>query len=226
MQHPNKISINNLNFLYEKDKKILNNVSLEISKGSSIAFIGESGSGKSTLVDVIIGLHDLDDNLYIDDYPLNLKNLQSWREKIGYIPQNINLFEGTVAENVAFSKYYDEIRVKKALEQAKLLEFLEKEHNGIDTLAGDSGIKLSGGQRQRVAIARALYTDPEILVLDEATSALDTNTEADIMKEIYEISKGKTLIIIAHRLSTIKKCDKVYEIKNGFIFERKDLKGM
>lgn len=190
---------------------------LTIEKNDTVAFVGESGSGKSTLVDIIMGLHQVTDGeIYIDDEKLTNKNLNSWRNHFGYIPQSVYLFDGNIAQNVTFGLEIDETKVIEALEKANIWEFL-KNKDGLDTKVGESGVMLSGGQKQRVAIARALYKDPDILVLDEATSALDDETEAKIMDEIYEIAKDKTLIIIAHRLSTIRRCEKVYKIKNGEI---------
>lgn len=208
------IILKNICFSYS-DKSIVNNLNLKINKNEKIAFVGPSGSGKSTLVDIIIGLHlPNSGELIVDDCLITLKNIKSWRSKIGYIPQNVYLFDGTVAENVSFGQKYDEKKVINSLEKAKIYSFLEKEQNGIYTYVGEGGIKLSGGQKQRIAIARALYQEPEILVLDEATSALDEEIEQEIMSEIYEISKDKTLIIIAHRLSTIERCIKVYKLEN------------
>ncbi len=207
------LQLNNLYFEYDENNPILEDLSLTIHKGDKIAFVGESGSGKSTLVDIIIGLYrPKNGTITVDDIPLNTDNIKAWRSKIGYIPQSIYLFDGTVAQNVIFGKPIDNDKIKEALRQANILEFLEIQHQGIDTIVGEGGIKLSGGQRQRIAIARALYGDPEILVLDEATSALDTETEAKIMDEIYTICEDKTLIIIAHRLSTIERCAKTYNL--------------
>jgi len=209
------IEIKNLSFEYTKSKPVLKDINLNIKKGSSIAFVGESGSGKSTLVDIIIGLYKpLKGAIYVDGVKIDNTNIKSWRKKIGYIPQSVYLFDGTVAQNVAFGSDVDEQKIKKVLQQANILEFLQLHQDGIDTLVGEGGIKLSGGQKQRIAIARALYDEPDILVLDEATSALDTQTEAKIMDEIYELSKNKTLIIIAHRLSTISRCEFVYKIED------------
>jgi len=212
-----KIEIENLEFEYEDGKCVLKNINLIIYKGSKIAFIGESGSGKSTLVDMIIGLYKpkkgqiLSDNIVIDD-----SNIKCWRAKIGYIPQAVYLFDGTVGENIAFGSEYDKNKIDNVLKQAKIYDFL-KTKEGQNTIVGEGGVMLSGGQKQRIAIARALYIDPEILVLDEATSALDDNTEKEIMDEIYEVSHDKTLIIIAHRISTLSSCDKIYKIENGEI---------
>lgn len=209
------IEINNIDFNYEPGKNILKSCTLEIKKNDKIAFIGESGSGKSTLVDIIMGLHKVSKGkILIDNVELSENNLFSWRNHFGYIPQSVYLFDGTVAENVAFGLDIDNERIIEVLKQANIWTVLESK-NGIDTKVGESGVMLSGGQKQRIAIARALYKNPDILVLDEATSALDDDTEEKIMDEIYSIVKNKTLIIIAHRLSTIRRCDKVYEIKNG-----------
>jgi ABC-type multidrug transport system fused ATPase/permease subunit len=143
-------------------------------------------------------------------------NLQNWRSQIGYIPQQIYLFDGTVAENVCSGRELDENFLIKVLKQANIFDFLQSVQ-GVDTLVGEGGIQLSGGQKQRIAIARALYGKSDILVLDEATGALDTETENENMDEIYQISENKTLIIIAQRLSTIRKCNRVFEIKDNNI---------
>ena len=216
-----KINLENISFEYESNKPILKNINLEIKKGSSVAFIGESGSGKSTLVDVIIGLYKpKNGKLYSDNAMIVDSNVKSWRLKVGYIPQSVYLFDGTVGENISFGLKYDKRKIDAVLKKAKIYDFLETK-DGQNTTVGEDGIMLSGGQKQRIAIARALYLDPEILVLDEATSALDDDTEKEIMQEMYEISGDKTLIIIAHRLSTIDRCDTVYELKNGDIFKTK-----
>ncbi len=212
------ITLDRLSFEYDDGKPVLQEISLTIRKGEKIAFVGESGSGKSTLVDLIIGLYrPKSGTISVDGIPLDETNIKSWRSQIGYIPQSITLFDGTVAQNVAFGRKIDETALRSALQSAKILEFLESRHEGIHTRVGEGGIRLSGGQRQRIAIARALYADPEILVLDEATSALDSDTEAKIMEEIYKIGENKTVIVIAHRLSTIEGCGNIYSIHNGQI---------
>ena len=217
IEFKDKIELKNVSFSYDK-KDVLKNINLKIKKGEKLGIIGESGSGKSTLVDLIIGLYKpKEGKIFVDSEELNEKNLKSWRKKIGYIPQSIYLFDGSIAENVAFGEKMDKKRVKEVLKLANLLDFLEKHHNGIETRVGENGVKLSGGQKQRVAIARALYNNPEILVLDEATSALDSETEKKIMDEIYKIGKNKTMIIIAHRLSTLYRCDRIIKLKNGKI---------
>ena len=211
------ISLDNITFEYEENKPVLRNINLTIKKGSKVAFVGESGSGKSTLVDIIIGLYkSKSGKIYSDNINIDDSNIKAWRSKIGYIPQSVYLFDGSVGENVAFGLKYDEVKIDNALKKAKIYDFLSTK-NGRETFVGEGGIMLSGGQKQRIAIARALYINPEILVLDEATSALDDTTEKEIMDEIYAISNDKTLIIIAHRLSTIERCEKVYKIGNGQI---------
>ena len=188
-----------------------------IEKGSKIAVIGESGSGKTTLVDIILGIYTPDEgNIFVDNIAITNENIKDWRQKIGYIPQSIYLFDGTVAENVCFGLDYDEQKVVKALKKANIYDFL-KQKEGLSTLVGENGIKLSGGQKQRIGIARALYRDPEILVLDEATSALDGEIENRIIEEVFNLSENITLVIIAHRKSTIKKCKIIYEFNNGIL---------
>ena len=210
------IRLEHLSFAYEGGKPVLEDINLVIRKGEKVAFTGESGSGKSTLVDLIIGLYrPQKGTIYIDETELSERNVKSWRRKIGYIPQTIYLFDGTVAENVAMNEPIDEARIIEVLRQANIWDFLAEHHQGLNTHVGEGGVKLSGGQKQRIAIARALYTDPEVLVLDEATSALDNETEARIMEEIYRISRDKTLIIVAHRLSTLEGCEKIYRLEKG-----------
>jgi ATP-binding cassette subfamily B protein/ATP-binding cassette subfamily C protein len=209
----------NLWFRYLKGGDVIKNVSLEIRIGEKVAFVGESGGGKTTLVDLLIGIYrPLRGQVYVDDALIDHANIRSWRGKIGYIPQSIYLFDGTVAENVAFGSEYDEEKIVQVLKKARIWDFLETKE-GVNTLVGEGGIQLSGGQKQRIGIARALYNDPEVLVLDEATSSLDDETEARIMDEIYDASDSKTLIIIAHRLSTVERCDRRIQIEDGMIME-------
>ena len=212
-----KIELKDICFEFEKGKEVLKNINLNIFKGEKVAFVGESGSGKTTLVDLITGLYKpKNGNVYLDEIKLEDKNIGYWRKNIGYIPQEVYLFDGTIADNVVFNREYNEERLIESLKKAKIWEFLKRKE-GIKTIVGDRGIMLSGGQKQRIAIARALYDNPEVLVLDEATSALNNETEEEIMKEIYDVSKGRTLIIVAHRLTTLKDCDRIFVINNGEI---------
>jgi ATP-binding cassette subfamily B protein/ATP-binding cassette subfamily C protein len=211
------IRLEGINFKYMTGNEVITGVSLEIKKGEKTAITGESGGGKSTLIDIIIGIHKpVSGKVYIDDTAITDENIRSWRKKIGYIPQSIYLFDGTVAENVSFGSVPDDEKIKKALQMANIWDFLAAK-DGVNTLVGEGGIQLSGGQQQRIGIARALYDDPEVLILDEATSALDTETEQKIMDEIYTVSANKTLIVIAHRLSTVERCDRRIRIENGKI---------
>lgn len=216
----NRIILDEVNFSFN-ETKILKSLFLTIKKGEKIGFVGESGSGKSTLIDIIAGLNFPSmGKVFIDDKELALQNALSWREQVGYIPQSIYLLDGTVKDNVVMMEEYDEDRLIETLKKANIYEFL-KEKDGIDTLVGENGVKLSGGQKQRIGIARALYKEPEILILDEATSALDNETEEKIMEEIYNLSDNITLIIIAHRLNTLNKCDRIYKLDKGKIYEFK-----
>lgn len=216
-----KVQITDLGFSYDETNQILKNVSFNINKGDKLAVIGQSGAGKSTLVDLVIGLYRPQaGQIKVDGATIDEKNLRSWRKKIGYIPQDVYLFDGSVAQNICFNKEIDVEKTENALSKAQILDFLQTNHDGIYTRVGEGGILLSGGQKQRIAIARALYSNPEILVLDEATSALDETIESKIMDEIYDIAQDKTLIIIAHRLSTIKRCDKVLEVKNSCVEQK------
>ena len=219
------ITIQNLNFSYKEDVSnslVLKNVSLTIKKGESIGFIGPSGSGKSTLVDIIIGVLKPKIGLLMVDEVDIYKNLRSWQNHIGYVPQFIYLTDDTIKNNIAFGIPREKINknaVLHALKRAQLLEFVNNLPLGFDTIVGEQGVQLSGGQRQRIGIARALYNNPDILVLDEATSALDLQTESGVMEAITAMRGLKTILIIAHRLSTIEHCDKIYKMNAGMIVE-------
>jgi ATP-binding cassette subfamily B protein/ATP-binding cassette subfamily C protein len=211
------IRLNNVSFKYATGGEVINDISLTIRKGEKVAVTGESGSGKSTLIDIIIGIHKPSSGeISVDGTQLSPENIQSWRGKIGYIPQGIFLFDGTVGENVAYGAEVVEEKIIAALKRANIWDFLSTK-DGIHTKVGEGGIQLSGGQQQRVCIARALYDNPEVLVLDEATSALDNETETKIMNEIYHASENMTLIVIAHRLTTVDRCERKIRIENGKI---------
>jgi len=220
----NEINLKNIIFCYP-DKVIpsLKNVSLTIKPNSTIGFIGTSGSGKSTLADVIIGLiKPQQGEVIIDGIPLIKKNLRSWQDKIGFVPQSIFLTEGTIAENVAFGIQQDQIdysQVEKALKLANIHEWVLGLKSGIHSKVGERGVQLSGGQRQRIGIARALYYEADVLVFDEATSALDGITEKIIMDAIQDFKGQKTIILIAHRLKTIQNCDQIFMMEEGCIID-------
>ena len=217
--------LKNVNFAYKNKPLLFENLNFTLKKGEKIAFIGESGSGKSTLVDILMGLLPPNSGeILVDGQKLSAQNLKNFRQKIGYIPQQIYLFNDTIAKNIAFGEEFDEKMLERVIKQANLQSFITSLKDGANTLVGDGGGNLSVGQKQRIAIARALYLSPQILVLDEATSALDNESEAKIMSEIYKISSDKTLIIIAHRLNTIEKCDKIYRVEEGKISLEKGAK--
>jgi ATP-binding cassette, subfamily B, bacterial PglK len=219
------IELKNVSFAYKHGKDVLEYASIKISKGERVGFIGESGAGKSTIVDVLMGLYIPEHGkICVDGKPLCWENVKAWRQKIGYIPQAIHLFDGTIAENVACGRPYDEAKIIEVLSKAHIYDFLLTK-DGIHSRAGEFGVMLSGGQKQRIAIARALYSDPEVLVLDEATSALDNQTEGKIMDEVYKISQNVTLIVVAHRLTTIERCDVIYRVEGRRVKFVKSLYG-
>ena len=217
----NEIQLQNVSFWYKKnERKILDNVTFAIPKGKSTAFVGPSGGGKTTTADIVLSLlAPKEGEVLIDDVDVKT-NIEGWRKKIGYIPQNIYLLDTSIKENIALGVSVDKIdedRVMEAIKKAQLLEFVESLPYGIDTKVGERGNNISGGQKQRIGIARALYRNPEVLVFDEATSALDVQTEKEVMHAIDALHGEKTIIMIAHRLSTIENCDIVYKIDNGHI---------
>lgn len=215
------IFVDHISYHYpDSDVLVLENLSLEIPKGKTVALIGPSGAGKTTLADIILGLLPPTKGKVLMDDKDVYEDLKSWRNRLGYIPQSIYLSDDTIRNNVAFGIYENEIddeAIWNALEKAQLKDFVKGLEKGLDTFVGDRGVRLSGGQRQRIGIARALYHDPEILVLDEATSALDSGTEQAVMESIESLKGIKTMIIIAHRLTTIRNADIIYEVSGGYV---------
>ena len=217
-----KIEFIDVTYKYEKHgSKVLTNLNFKIKKGARIGIIGSTGSGKSTLVDLLVGLlTPTSGKILIDDIQLTQEYLQSWREKISYVSQDIYLLDNTFFINVAFGENkesIDEERVQWACKKAQISNFIDDCADGYKTLIGENGVYLSGGQKQRIAIARALYKNSSILVFDEATSALDNKTEKSIVAAINNLDSEITTISIAHRLSTIENCDWVYRINDGSI---------
>ena len=222
----NLIRIKDLTFAYNSEN-ILEDINLEIKKNSVVGIIGKSGVGKSTLIDLLIGLYIPNKGkIFIDDNDLS-QTTSSWRNLIGYVPQNIYLLDDTLKKNVALGitdNLIDDDKVRLALKLSQLDGFVEdKLEKGINTIIGERGINLSGGQKQRIGIARALYKNPDIIILDEATSSLDLDTEKKLIDTIQDIKSGKTIVIISHRASTLKICDKIYEIKNKKIHNFKEI---
>ncbi|MEE6283164.1 ABC transporter ATP-binding protein [Georgenia sp. MJ170] len=217
-EHPD-IELHDVTFAYPgAETPALDRVSLRIPAGAHVAFVGASGAGKSTMVDILLGLLEpTSGHLEVDGERLELV-LASWRRRIGYVPQDVSLFDATVAENVALTwerEKADDARVRLALERAQLLETIEARDGGIDARIGERGVALSGGQRQRLGIARGLYNDPRVLVMDEATSALDTTTEAAVTRAIHALHGDVTVITVAHRLATIRESDIVFFLRDG-----------
>jgi ATP-binding cassette, subfamily B, bacterial PglK len=219
----NKISFNKVNFLYEeKGKKIFNNLNFTINKGDKIGILGETGSGKSTFFDLFCGLIDpTDGEILLDKKKISTIDKNIFLKKFGYVSQSIFLFDDTIGNNICFNledknELNNEV-INKVLKITKLMDFIYSLNEKLNTKIGERGVKLSGGQRQRIGIARALYKDPEIIILDEATNALDADTEKEIVENIDNYYKDKTIIYISHNLNTLKKCDMIYEIKNSNI---------
>lgn len=219
-EHPSTLELENVTFSYSPESPdALHDVSLSVPFGSTVAFVGSSGAGKSTLVDLILGLIDpTTGSITIDGTPLR-HVASAWHSRVGYVPQDVSLFDGTVGQNVAltWSDDVDPIRARAALEQAQLWDVIAGRDGGLDGTIGERGLALSGGQRQRLGIARALYVDPYVLVMDEATSALDTATEAAVATAIRELHGKVTVILVAHRLSTIRHADRIYFMADGRI---------
>jgi ATP-binding cassette, subfamily B, bacterial PglK len=219
----NEIKLANLSFRYTKDSPwVLKNIDLTLKKGSRIGFVGSTGSGKSTLLDIIMGLlPTTEGDLIIDQQEIDDKNCGSWQAHIAHVPQNIYLSDSSIEENIAFGIPKDKInhqQVKKAAQQAQIVELIEQWKDGYQTFVGEQGVRLSGGQRQRIGIARALYKKSNVLIFDEATSALDNETEREVMEAIKDLGKDITVLIIAHRLTTLKDCDKVVRLGSNHIF--------
>ena len=215
------ISLEDVNFSYVDNFPVLNDVSINIKKGSTTAIVGSTGSGKSTLIKLLLRLYDVKDGkIKFDDIDIRDLNIHSLRKTIGLVSQDIFLFEGTVFENIAYGNLEaSNDDIWKAAKLSESDEFINLLPNKEDTIVGERGQKLSGGQRQRISIARAILKNPEILILDEATSAVDNETEAAIQRSLDTLKEGRTVIAIAHRLSTIRNADIIYVLEKGKIVE-------
>ena len=212
------IKLKNVNFSFNNDENfILENINLDIKKGSKVGIKGTTGSGKSTLGGIIIGLLEpTKGKLLVDGIEINSQNKLSWYKHISIIPQNIFLNDVSILENIAIGiedkNKIDLEKVKKVARQAHISDFIESKPNQYEEKVGERGIRLSGGQRQRIGIARALYRDAKVILFDEATNQLDTDTESLIMKSISNLDKDVTVLFIAHRLSTLENCDQIIDL--------------
>ena len=216
-----KVELRDISFTYSGREKLFNGLNMEFNKESITAIVGPSGSGKSTLCDLVLRfLKPSSGGIYVDGKNINTLNINSWRNFIGYIPQDIFLFNATVKENILIGKPdVNDEEVFKAAKLAAAHDFIEMLPQKYDTLIGDNGVSLSGGERQRIAIARALVRNPKILIFDEATSSLDEESERLILKSIKTLAVGKTVIIISHRFSTLRIADFIYFLDNGIVVE-------
>lgn len=217
----NELVIKGLSFEYPNHKRTLVNINVRVPKGKMVAFVGKSGAGKSTLIDMIMGFNEpTSGDLTLDGVLLQEFDINSYRQRIGYVPQESILFNMSIRDNLRWADgLVSDEELKEACVQANADEFIEEFPNKYDTIVGDRGVRLSGGQIQRVALARAMLRKPDILILDEATSSLDTHSERLIQQAIENIAKETTIIIIAHRLSTIVNSDYIYVLRKGSIVE-------
>ena len=218
-----RVEYDEVTFSYDSEEEtVIDGVSFEADPGDTVALVGPTGAGKSTLCKLLLRLYDVDGGaVRVDGHDVRDVTLDSLREHVGYVSQDTYLFDGTIAENVAYGEF-DATRdeIEAAARAADAHEFIRDLPDGYDTEVGERGVKLSGGQRQRVAIARAILADPEILVFDEATSDVDTETERRIQASLDDLAADRTAVVIAHRLSTVQDADQILVVEDGRIAER------
>ena len=212
------IEFKDFNFSYEDNNHVLEDINFTINKGETIGVVGKTGSGKTTFIKQLLRLYPIEENtLLLDGKGIERYYDYSVRAKIGYAPQEYQLFSKSIKENVLFYRYDLEDKLDDVLEQADIKKDISRFKDGIDTLVGENGLSLSGGQKQRLGIARALLSNPEILILDDSLSAVDSNTEKTIIENIKKTREGKTNIIVAHRISAVRHADKIVVLDNGKI---------
>tara|TARA_Y100001934_G_scaffold221516_1_gene264098 strand:- start:657 stop:2429 length:1773 start_codon:yes stop_codon:yes gene_type:complete len=218
------IYFQDVSFNYESNRPAIKELNLRFNKGNMYALVGPSGAGKTTVIDLLLGLYRQDSGVIsLDDVELEQYDLDSFRSRVGYVPQEPQLFNASVRENLLWaSPNSDQKQIWKACRLANAEQFVKQMPKGLDTAVGDKGVRLSGGQRQRLALARAIIREPDFLILDEATSSLDTESEQLIQQSIEHLkdNKNMVIIVIAHRLSTIKTADEIYLLEHGSIVER------
>ena len=213
-----RIEFKEFNFSYEDNNHVLEDINFTINKGETIGVVGKTGSGKTTFIKQLLRLYPIEENtLLLDGKGIERYYDYSVRAKIGYAPQEYQLFSKSIKENVLFYRYDLEDKLDEVLEQADIKKDISRFKDGIDTLVGENGLSLSGGQKQRLGIARALLSDPDILILDDSLSAVDSNTEKTIIENIKKTREGKTNIIVAHRISAVRHADKIVVLDNGKI---------
>ncbi|MGX7131988.1 ABC transporter ATP-binding protein [Enterococcus songbeiensis] len=231
VDRPDAVAVDHLNghiiyedvsFSYMDSQKVLNHINLEIHPGETVAFVGQSGSGKTTLCNLLPRFYEVTEGkVTIDGRDIQSMTLESLRDQIGIVQQDVFLFPGTIRENIAYGKLEaSEAEILQAVSLAHLDGVIQQMKGGLDTVIGERGVKLSGGQKQRVAIARMFLKNPPILILDEATSALDTETEQVIQESLNSLAKGRTTMIIAHRLATIKHATRIIVVSDQGILEQ------
>lgn len=210
------VKVENVDFSYNNENKVLDNLSLHIPAGKKVALVGASGGGKSTLIQLLIGVYRQNSgNIRFNDELTEDIGFEVIRDKIAVVLQQPILFNDTLRHNLTLGGNFDEMSLWRALEVAQLQDVISQLNHGLDTQVGRNGIRLSGGQRQRLAIARMVLSDPQFVILDEATSALDTATEAALHKALTEFLRGRTTLIVAHRLSAVKQADLIYVLEDG-----------
>ncbi|MFH4893299.1 ABC transporter ATP-binding protein [Vibrio sp. Y42_MX_L11] len=210
------VKVENVDFSYNNENKVLDNLSLHIPAGKKVALVGASGGGKSTLIQLLIGVYRQNSgSIRFNDELTEDIGFEVIRDKIAVVLQQPILFNDTLRHNLTLGGNFDEISLWRALEVAQLQDVISQLNHGLDTQVGRNGIRLSGGQRQRLAIARMVLSDPQFVILDEATSALDTATEAALHKALTEFLRGRTTLIVAHRLSAVKQADLIYVLEDG-----------